>query len=258
MKEMGRMKKYTLEICVDSVKSAINAQRGGATRLELCSNLIIGGTTPTKSLFKEVKKNVDIPINVLIRPRFGDFLYSDYDINIIRNEIKIFREAGVNGIVVGVLTKDGEIDVDNMKKFIDEAQNIPITFHRAFDVCKNPIKAFHQLQELKIQNILTSGQAQNCLKGKKLLKELVDLSNKNNEKTRILVGAGLNIENIEEIANFTGAVNFHFSAKKIKQSKMEYRKQNVNMGLKEFDEFEILETDDKLVRKMTDYLQKRF
>ena len=252
------MKKYTLEICVDSVKSAINAQRGGATRLELCSNLIIGGTTPTKSLFKEVKKNVDIPINVLIRPRFGDFLYSDYDINIIRNEIKIFREAGVNGIVVGVLTKDGEIDVDNMKKFIDEAQNIPITFHRAFDVCKNPIKAFHQLQELKIQNILTSGQAQNCLKGKKLLKELVDLSNKNNEKTRILVGAGLNIENIEEIANFTGAVNFHFSAKKIKQSKMEYRKQNVNMGLKEFDEFEILETDDKLVRKMTDYLQKRF
>ena len=145
-----------------------------------------------------------------------------------------------------------------MKKFIDEAQNISITFHRAFDVCKNPIKAFHQLQELKIQNILTSGQAQNCLKGKKLLKELVDLSNKNNEKTRILVGAGLNIENIEEIANFTGAVNFHFSAKKIKQSKMEYRKQNVNMGLKEFDEFEILETDDKLVRKMTDYLQKRF
>ena len=252
------MKKYTLEICVDSVKSAINAQRGGATRLELCSNLIIGGTTPTKSLFKEVKKNVDIPINVLIRPRFGDFLYSDYDINIIRNEIKIFREVGVNGIVVGVLTKDGEIDVDNMKKFIDEAQNIPITFHRAFDVCKNPIKAFHQLQELKIQNILTSGQAQNCLKGKKLLKELVDLSNKNNEKTRILVGAGLNIENIEEIADFTGAVNFHFSAKKIKQSKMEYRKQNINMGLKEFDEFEILETDDKLVRKMTDYLQKRF
>ena len=255
---MEKMKKYTLEICVDSVKSAINAQRGGATRLELCSNLIIGGTTPTKSLFKEVKKNVDIPINVLIRPRFGDFLYSDYDINIIRNEIKIFREVGVNGIVVGVLTKDGEIDVDNMKKFIDEAQNIPITFHRAFDVCKNPIKAFHQLQELKIQNILTSGQAQNCLKGKKLLKELVDLSNKNNEKTRILVGAGLNIENIEEIADFTGAVNFHFSAKKIKQSKMEYRKQNINMGLKEFDEFEILETDDKLVRKMTDYLQKRF
>ena len=230
------MKKYTLEICVDSVESAINAQRGGAARLELCSGLIIGGTTPTKSLFEEVRKNVDIPINVLIRPRFGDFLYSGYEINIIRNEIKMFREAGVDGIVAGVLTKDGEIDVENMKRFIDEAQNIPITFHRAFDVCKNPIKAFHQL-----------------------LKELVDLSNKNNEnKTEILVGAGLNIENIEEIADFTGAVNFHFSAKRIKQSKMEYKKQDVNMGLKEFDEFKILETDEELVREMADYLQKRF
>ena len=209
--------------------------------------------------FEEVRKNVDIPINVLIRPRFGDFLYSDYEINIIRNEIKMFREAGVDGIVAGVLTKDGEIDVENMKRFIDEAQNIPITFHRAFDVCKNPIKAFHQLQELKVRNILTSGQAQDCLKGKKLLKELVDLSNKNNEnKTEILVGAGLNIENIEEIADFTGAVNFHFSAKRIKQSKMEYKKQDVNMGLKEFDEFKILETDEELVREMADYLQKRF
>lgn len=149
--------------------------------------------------------------------------------------------------------------MENMKRFIDKAQNIPITFHRAFDVCKNPIKAFHQLQELKVRNILTSGQAQDCLKGKKLLKELVDLSNKNNEnKTEILVGAGLNIENIEEIADFTGAVNFHFSAKRIKQSKMEYKKQDVNMGLKEFDEFKILETDEELVREMADYLQKRF
>ena len=154
------------------------------------------------------------------------------------------------------MTKNGEIDLYNMKKFIDEAQGTPITFHRAFDVCKNPIEAFYQLHELGIQNILTSGQAQNCLKGKKLLKELVGLSNKNNKsKTEILVGAGLNIENIGEIVNSTGATNFHFSAKTIKQSKMEYKKQDVNMGLKEFNEFEILETDEKLVKEMTDYLR---
>ena len=251
------MKKYTLEICVDSVKSAINAERGKATRLELCSNLIIGGTTPTKSLFEEVKKNVNIPINVLIRPRFGDFLYSDYEVNIIKNEIKMFKKLGVDGIVVGILTKNGEIDLDNMKKFIEIAQDIPITFHRAFDVCREPLKAFYQLQELGIQNILTSGQAQNCLKGKKLLKELVGLSNKNNKsKTEILVGAGLNMENIGEIANSTGATNFHFSAKTIKQSSMEYRKENVNMGLKEFSEFEILETDENLVKEVADYLSK--
>jgi copper homeostasis protein cutC len=251
------MKKYTLEICVDSVKSAINAERGKATRLELCSNLIIGGTTPTKSLFEEVKKNVNIPINVLIRPRFGDFLYSDYEANIIKNEIKMFKKLGVDGIVVGILTKNGEIDLDNMKKFIEEAQDIPITFHRAFDVCREPLKAFYQLQELGVQNILTSGQSQDCLRGKKLLKELVKISTKNSKnKTEILVGAGLNIENIDEIVNFTGATNFHFSGKRIKQSSMEYRKENVNMGLKEFSEFEILETDQNLVREVADYLSK--
>ena len=251
------MKKYTLEICVDSVKSAINAERGKATRLELCSNLIIGGTTPTKSLFEEVKKNVNIPINVLIRPRFGDFLYSDYEVNIIKNEIEMFKKLGADGIVVGILTKNGEIDLDNMKKFIEGAQDIPITFHRAFDVCREPLKAFYQLQELGIQNILTSGQSQDCLRGKKLLKELVKISTKNSKnKTEILVGAGLNIENIDEIVNFTGATNFHFSGKRIKQSSMEYRKENVNMGLKEFSEFEILETDQNLVREMADYLSK--
>ena len=251
------MKKYTLEICVDSVKSAINAERGKATRVELCSNLIIGGTTPTKSLFEEVKKNVDIPINVLIRPRFGDFLYSDYEVNIIKNEIKMFKKLGADGIVVGILTKNGEIDLDNMKKFIEGAQDIPITFHRAFDVCREPLKAFYQLQELGIQNILTSGQSQDCLRGKKLLKELVKISTKNSKnKTEILVGAGLNIENIDEIVNFTGATNFHFSGKRIKQSSMEYRKENVNMGLKEFSEFEILETDENLVREVADYLSK--
>ena len=153
------MNKYTLEICVDSVESAINAQKGGATRLELCSNLIIGGTTPTKSLFEEVRKNVNIPINVLIRPRFGDFLYSKYEIEIIKNEIRMFREMGADGIVVGILTKEGEIDLENMKSFISEAQNIPVTFHRAFDVCKNPIKAFHELKKAGIKAILTSHQA---------------------------------------------------------------------------------------------------
>ena len=254
---MGKLKKYTFEICVDSVESAINAQRGGATRLELCSNLIIGGTTPTRSLFEEVRKRVNIPINVLIRPRFGDFLYSDYEIDIIKNEVKMFRELGVDGMVIGALTKNGEVDLENLKKFIDKAQNIPITFHRAFDVCKNPVKAFHQLQKLGIRNILTSGQAENSLKGKKLLRELVELSNENNEyDTEILVGAGLNAGNIAEIANFTGAVNFHFSAKKVKKSKMEYKKENINMGLKGFSEFEILETDEKSVREMIDCLKK--
>lgn len=251
------MKEYILEICVDSVESAINAQRGGATRLELCSNLIIGGTTPTRSLFEEVRKNVDIPINVLIRPRFGDFLYSRHEIKIIKNEIKMFREMGADGIVAGILTKEGEIDLENMENFVSESQNIPVTFHRAFDVCKNPIKAFHELKKSGIKAILTSGQEENCLKGKDLLKKLVELSNEDDKnKIEIIVGAGLNVTNIAEIKNFTGASNFHFSGKKVKKSNMEYRKQNINMGLKGFNEFEILETDEKLVREMCEYIKK--
>lgn len=252
------MKKYTLEICVDNVESAINAEKGGGTRLELCSNLIIGGTTPTESLFKEIRKNVNIPINVLIRPRFGDFLYSEYELNIIENEIKMFRELGADGIVTGALTKDGEIDIKNMERFISKAGNIPITFHRAFDVCKDPIKAFNELKKLGVKTILTSGQQENCLKGKELLKELVDLSETDNKnQPEILVGAGLNIGNIGEIIEFTGAKAFHLSAKKIKKSLMEYKKENVNMGLKEFSEFEIIETDEQTVREIAEYLENR-
>ena len=251
------MNKYTLEICVDSVESAINAQKGGATRLELCSNLIIGGTTPTKSLFEEVRKNVNIPINVLIRPRFGDFLYSKYEIEIIKNEIRMFREMGVDGIVVGILTKEGEIDLENMKSFISEAQNIPVTFHRAFDVCKNPLEAFYELKKIGVKAILTSGQEENCLKGKQLLKKLIELSNKDNKnKIEIIVGAGLNILNVGEIKNFTGANNFHFSGKKVRKSGMEYKKQDINMGIKGFSEFEILETDEKIVQEVSEYLKK--
>lgn len=246
------MENFTLEICVDRVESAINAEKGGATRLELCSNLIIGGTTPTKSLFEEVKRNVNIPINVLIRPRFGDFLYSEYEINMIKNDIEMFKELGANAVVIGVLTKDGEIDIENMKKLMEEAEGMSVTFHRAFDVCKDSIKAFQQLKELGVKTILTSGQEDSCLRGKELLKKLVEISNGNNPE--ILVGAGLNADNAEEIAKYTGAKAFHLSAKKIKESKMIYKKENVNMGSKEFSEFEILETDENAVREMYEIL----
>lgn len=246
------MENFTLEICVDSVESAINAEKGGTTRLELCSNLIIGGTTPTKSLFEEVKRNVNIPINVLIRPRFGDFLYSEYEINMIKNDIKMFKELGANAVVIGVLTKDGEIDIENMKKLMEKAEGMSVTFHRAFDVCKDPIKAFQQLKELGVKTILTSGQEDSCLKGKELLKKLVELSNGNSPE--ILIGAGLNVGNAEEMAKYTGAKAFHLSAKKIKESKMIYKKEDVNMGLKEFSEFEILETDESVVREIYEIL----
>ena len=249
------MENFTLEVCVDSVESAINAERGGATRLELCANLIIGGTTPTENFFKEVRKNVKIPINVLIRPRFGDFLYSDYETEIIKNEIITFRKLGANGVVIGALTKDGNVDIQNMKKFLSESENMKVTFHRAFDVCKNPFETFEKLRELKVDTILTSGQSQNCLAGKEIIKKLVNLSKQSANNPKILVGAGLNRKNIEEIIKYTKANSFHFSAKKIVKSGMMYRKEGINMGIKGLSEFEKFETDEKEVFKMYNYLK---
>lgn len=166
------MQKYILEICVDSVESAIAAEKGGATRLELCQNLIIGGTTPSPKLFEVVRRAVEIPVHVLIRPRFGDFCYSNYEMEQIKEEIKMFRELGANGIVIGILTPDGSIDRDRMERLLEERGDMSVTLHRAFDVCPNPLKSLQIAKDLGIQTILTSGQKDSCVEGADLLREL--------------------------------------------------------------------------------------
>jgi len=231
---------YTYEICVDSVESAINAGKGSRKRLELCSNLVIGGTTPTESLFNEVRKNTELPIHVLIRPRFGDFLYSEHEVDIIKNEVIKFRELGANGIVVGMLNKYGEVDIENMKKILAERGNMKVTFHRAFDMCKDPIKAL--------------------IEGKELIKELVKISKEGKEKfekgfPEVMMACGFKLPNeIGEMLNYTHTTSFHMSAKKIIDSEMEYRNPEVNMGLEGFSEYQKLETDRKTVEMYYDFL----
>ena len=127
------MENFTLECCVDSVQSAIAAEKGGATRLELCSNLIIGGTSPSPSLFNQIKKYVSLPIRVLLRPRFGDFYYTNYEIDVLNDEINTFKNLGADGIVIGCLNPDGDLDIKSMEKFIYTAGDLVITLHRAFD-----------------------------------------------------------------------------------------------------------------------------
>ncbi len=160
------MQKYLLECCVDSVESAIAAQKGGADRLELCGNLIIGGTTPSVELYRAVRKNTDIPIHVLLRPRFGDFLYTAYELEILYEEVKLFSSEGADGLVIGCLKPDGELDIEAMKRMIELGKGRKITLHRAFDVCNNPLKALEQAIELGVDTILTSGQENSCMKGK--------------------------------------------------------------------------------------------
>mgnify|MGYP000087425370 CR=1 FL=1 len=159
------MKDYILETCVDSVESAMAAAEGGADRLELCSNLIIGGTTPGPWLFEEIRKRSDIRIHALIRPRFGDFCYTDYEWRIMKEEIRMFRDRGADGIVIGMLKPDGILDRDRMEALLEERGGMSVTLHRAFDVCKEPMETLAVAKTMGIQTILTSGQKNTCMEG---------------------------------------------------------------------------------------------
>ena len=235
-----------LEVCVDSVESAIATTHGGADRLELCSNLIIGGTTPSPALFKEIRNLTNLPIRALIRPRFGDFCYTDYEFAIMKEEVKTFRELGADGIVIGILKPDGNLDVSRMKELIEEVGEMSVTFHRAFDVCRDPYEALEQAKALSINTILTSGQKNCCMEGKELLKHLVQ---KASDDIEIMIGSGVNAEVISQLAPYTGAHAFHMSGKKDVESAMLYRNEDVSMGLPVMSEYTIWRTEEEEIRK---------
>lgn len=237
------MRKYILECCVDSVESAVEAQKGGANRIELCSGLIIGGLTPSVQLFKRVKELLQIPIHVLIRPRFGDFLYTEEEHQIIKKEVQMFRELGADGIVIGTLTEEGELNFNQMKELIQEAGDMSITLHRAFDMCKDPISTLEQVKELGIHTILTSGQKNICTQGISLLKEMVSVSG----VIDILIGGGVDAGNIPRLYRETGATSYHMSGKVSMDSNMKYRKEDVSMGVASMSEYEIWRTSSKRI-----------
>ena len=238
------MKKYVLEACVDSVESACRAAEGGADRLELCSNLIIGGTTPGPALFNRIRDLTDIKIHVLIRPRYGDFLYTDHEFEIMCSEIKAFREMGADGVVAGCLTADGFLDIQRMNRMRELAGGMHLTLHRAFDMCRDPLKTLQQAMETGVDTILTSGQKNTCVEGKELIRELIGLSE---DKLDILVGGGVNADVIRVLIPETGASCFHMSGKVTVDSGMIYRKEGVSMGIPGIGEYEIFRTDKEAV-----------
>lgn len=231
------MKNYVLEVCIDSLESAVDAVNGGATRLELCANLVIGGTTPSIYLFREIRKVTDIPVNAIIRPRFGDFCNTETELKIMAEEIKQFKAEGVNGIVSGVLKIDGNLDMRSMELLRGAAEGLDFTLHRAFDMCVDPIKAVKEAESLGINTILTSGQKNSCPDGVLLLKELAGLT-----KVDIMAGAGLTLDAIRKIRKIAGLTSYHLSGKVIVDSPMVYRKEDVSMGLPSLSEYEIWRT----------------
>ena len=238
------MKDFILECCVDSVESAIEAQKGGADRVELCSALVIGGLSPSVALFQKVKEAIDIKVHVLLRPRFGDFCYTDYEHDILKEEVKMFRELGADGVVIGTLKPDGTLNLEQMKELITEAGEMSITLHRAFDMCENPLKTLEEAKVLGINTILTSGQKNSCIYGSDLLAELVE---KSNNEIDILIGGGVDASIIKELYDKTGATSYHMSGKVVVDSEMEYRKEDVNMGVAAMSEYDIWRTSSMRV-----------
>lgn len=248
------MENYVLEVCVDSVESAVAAAKGGATRLELCANLIIGGTTPSFALFETVRKAVDIPVNVLIRPRFGDFLYTDAEYNIMCREIAWFAQNGANAVVIGALKADGTLDSEKMRGMIAAAKGCRVTMHRAFDVCRDPYTVLDEAVALGVDTILTSGQKANAWAGRELIGELLK---RVAERADILIGGGVSAGMIADFRReYPLSRAFHLSGKTVLDSGMTYRNAEVSMGLPGISEFQVWRTGESAIRSAADALME--
>lgn len=245
---------YILEVCVDSVQSAVAAQKGGADRVELCSALVIGGLSPSVAMFRQVKENTDLKIRVLLRPRFGDFCYDEYEFRTLKDEVKQFRELGADGVVIGILRPDGTLNMEQMEELVKAAGDMGITMHRSFDVCRDAYQALEQCVSLGIDTILTSGQKRTAWEGRRLISELVK---RGGGRIDILAGAGIGPDVIDQFAEYTGVRSFHMSGKKVLESRMEFRREGVPMGIPGFSEFEIWQTDEEQVRKAVEILREK-
>lgn len=243
------MTKPLLEACVGSYASALAAYRGGADRLEVCANLIIGGTTPSTQLASMILRDIPVKANILIRPRFGDFLYEPEEAEEMLRQIAAFRDLGVNGVVIGALTPEGDLDLELMGRMMDCACGMDVTLHRAFDMTRDPFQTLEQAIALGCKTILTSGQEQTALAGAGLLKQLQKQAA---GRITIMAGSGVKSSNLCALHEATGITAFHASGKLTLDSGMRYRKDTVSMGLSSLSEYDIWLTDEEEIRRCAD------
>lgn len=245
-----------LEICIDSLTSARAAIQGGADRIELCSALALGGLTPYTALLRQIREESNIPIRCLMRPRPGDFLYDRDEIDLMAAQIRELKDSGADGFVIGCLTEFGDLDDDAMKPLIDAANGTGLTLHRCIDVSCDLMETYLQAEYLGFDTVLTSGAASSCVDGLDTIRGLLSLRDQRNGP-EILIGAGVNPSNIEILLDtLPNARAFHSSCKQLVESKMEFRRKDVPMGLPGLDEWHIQQTDVALVQKMRFALDK--
>lgn len=248
------MKNYMLECCIDSTESAIAATQGGGDRLELCAALQLGGITPGINLYRQVNSFSHLPVNVLIRPRFGDFCFTPQECDLILRDVCMFADEGVNGVVIGALTPDGRLNMPFMRELCacGGKGGCAITLHRAFDMCVDPFEALEQAVELGISTILTSGQRSTAAEGSSLLAELRKAAA---GRLEILVGSGVNSRNIKQLVDATGCRAYHLSAKAVLNSSMTFRREGLSMGLPLMSEYDLWRTDSAEVAAVKQILK---
>ena len=230
-----------IEACVGTLASARAAAAAGAGRLELCSGLVEGGLTPSLGLLERVLASVTIPVHVLIRPRGGDFLYEADECAVIRRDIELARAAGAHGVVIGALKPDGTIDGELTRDLITRARPLPVTFHRAFDLCRDAGEALDLLLTLGTDRLLTSGQAPSALEGAHVIAGLVRQAA---GRMAIMAGGGVSPENVEQVIRSTGVNEIHVGASGSRPSTMQFRRDAVWLGKAyQPDEYQRTETD---------------
>jgi len=240
-------KRYQLEICANSVTSAIAAQDGGAHRVEFCQNLEMGGTTPSPGQIRIARRHLTIGMHVLIRPRAGDFLYTDTEIEEMKADILFCKEENCNGVVIGLLDADGHVNRERTQELVALARPMQVTFHRAFDVCSEPFDALETIIACGCKRLLTSGMKDTALEGGGLIKELIERAD---GRIEIMPGSGIHETNLADIAHVTGASAFHTSAKVVLNSRMHQQNEAINgMGN------EVWESSKEKIRQMADILK---
>lgn len=249
------MKKLQFEVCANSVESCLAAQAGGADRVELCAGIPEGGTTPSYGEISTARELLTTTrLHVIIRPRGGDFLYSPIEVKTMLKDIEMAQQLGVDGVVFGCLMANGGVNIPVMQELMKASQGLSVTFHRAFDVCRDPKEALEQLIQLGCNRVLTSGQQPTAELGIPLLRTLQQQAS---NRIVILAGCGVNEKNITRIASETGIQEFHFSARATRESDMQYRNTTVSMGgTVHIDEYEQNRTTTQRVINTIQALKK--
>lgn len=242
-----------LEIPCGNIESVHAALEGGADRIELCSAMPLGGLTPTVAMLENVSGH-SINVFVMIRPREGDFNFSQYEFKTMLRDIELLKAAGANGIVSGILTKGAEIDMERTRELIEASRPLPFTFHRAFDLTADAFRSLDALLELNVNRLLTSGQAPDAWTGRDIISKLVKLSG---DKIKIIAGAGVNPGNVAAICEFTGVLEIHLSGRVKKRSEMSVHDSSIVMGKAGQDENDYEITDTRVIKKVREIVDQK-